>query len=556
MKNIFTILSIFLISFSCYANNGNKGIKILVGEPLDGIRIAWDYSSIQKIADKGGYPRLLRLKDSSVIAIYEDRAGNIAYKRSYNNGNSWGEPITVFERLLRTNEKGESVLINMANPEIVQLQNGDIVIGCNYRPQQSEIAPFSIAIRRSVDNGATWIDSQVLYDAAPRFNDGCWEPAFLQLPNGELQIYFANENPYQTSDEQEISMLSSQNNGETWTLTPKTVSFRKDRRDGMPVPVVIEDEIVVIIEDNYIDKFKPYTVRTKLNDNWNSTVWSDSPEREYALSERINDSVYMGAPYLITLPEGATLISYQTNESRSSDIGLSTMEVAIGDNAARNFDKRTRPFDVPLNKEANWNALALWDSCTVVALASTNLESAQVAPYMIKGYIIPELIADKDSIINYPIFIGSKGHTNLRAGIADDTENLYIRCRIKEKELYGSNKEQNERVCVYIAPNPSKDEVYKIWSDNADNTICHKNTNNQWIDVTDKMLRTTVSESDGGYELNFEILKRLLGQSDSKEIRLNITLSAYNKIHSQYTEPIVNSSLDEIGSWLKIRLNK
>src|SRR5690606_38099087 len=100
--------------------------------------------------------------------------------------------------------------------------------------------------------------------------------------------------------------------------------------DGMPVAILLSDEIVVAIEDNKADKFKPYTVRTKISDNWAQPVLDVSDNRHYALQEKIADSVYMGAPYLIKLPNGQTLLSYQTNENRSSNWELSTMEVAIG----------------------------------------------------------------------------------------------------------------------------------------------------------------------------------------------------------------------------------
>lgn len=557
MKNIFTVISIlFIIVSSCQADDKSNNFQIIGGEPLDGIRIAWDYSSILQVADKGGYPRLLRLKDFSVIVIYEDREGNIVYKRSYNNGDSWEEPVAVFKRFQYTDEKAESVFINMANPEIIQLQNGDIVVGCNYRPQQSEIAPFSIAIRRSTDNGATWLDTQVLFDAAPRFNDGCWEPAFLQLPDGELQVYFANEAPYQSSDEQEISMLSSQDNGKTWTSTPKTVSFRKDRRDGMPVPVILDDEIVVIIEDNYIDRFKPYTVRTKITDNWKSPVGGDSPEREYALTEKISDHVYMGAPYLIKLPTGETLISYQTNENRSSDINLSTMEVAVGDNTARNFGKRTRPFDVPLDKEANWNALSLWDDRTVVALASTNFKSAHVAPYIIRGYIIPEVRAEKKDITDFPIFVGSRSNTSLKAGIAIDNDIINVKCIVRDNKLFAnttSGDGKSDGVYLYMAQYPQVKEIYKFWCDYKGNIDCWRNEDGQWMKMNG-IAQAVASENEDGYEISFRMSRQTVF-ANSNEIRLNIALSAYDNQHTGYIEPIVNSSVETVGSWLKIRLN-
>src|SRR5690606_7866055 len=100
----------------------------------EGVRIAWDYSSMQQIAEKGGYPRLTRLKDSTLIVIYETRTGNVHLKKSIDNGKTWSVPEEVFSKFVYTSLDGKSTIVNIANPEIKQLQNGDIIIASNYRP--------------------------------------------------------------------------------------------------------------------------------------------------------------------------------------------------------------------------------------------------------------------------------------------------------------------------------------------------------------------------------------------------------------------------------------
>lgn len=512
------------------------------------IRIAWDYSSMQQIAERGGYPRLQRMQDNSLIAIYETRTGDIEYKRSYDNGLSWSEPVMVFSRFIYKGNNGKSTLVNMANAEIIQLSNGDIIAGANYRPREAEIAPFSIAIRRSTDNGTTWIPAQVLYNAAPRFHDGCWEPSFLQLPDGEVQVYFANENPYQQSGEQEISLMRSNDNGATWSEATM-VCFRQNRRDGMPVARIVGDEIVVAIEDNNIDRFKPYTVRTKLTDNWSKSVLADSPQRDYSFTAKIDDSVYMGAPYLLKLPTGETLISYQTNENRASDWEYSTMEVAIGDKTARNFNRRTRPFDVPLDKEAKWNSLAMWDENTVVAFTSSDFKSKEVAPWLIKGYIIPELMIQTKNIGNYPVFIGAKGETNLRAGLGIDEKNLYITCKVKDKELFGSENSASDGVYIYF--NNGKQST-KVWCSYQNNTSVWEEKKGEWQKKSVNGIQATSSLKEDGYELNIMIPRKEIG-SGKKEIRLGMALSAYNT-QSGYTEMLVNSEENKPETWLKVKL--
>src|SRR5690606_35129826 len=115
------------------------------------------------------------------------------------------------------------------------------------------------------------------------------EPAAIQLPNGQIQLFFANEGPYTGSSEQNISLLRSNDLGETWTVDPEIVSFRAGSRDGMPVPLLLQgsDEVIVAIEDNGKVNFKPYIIRNNLIENWAVAVGPSHENRQYALATRI-----------------------------------------------------------------------------------------------------------------------------------------------------------------------------------------------------------------------------------------------------------------------------
>src|SRR5690606_28388345 len=121
------------------------------------IRIAWDYSSLEQLAPQGGYPRLLRLSSGQLMAVYENRKGDIHLIRSADNGKSWSSPEILFSSFIFDEESadGESVQVNAANPELKELANGTILFVCNYRPRKDNIAPFSIAIKR-LDNNQNW----------------------------------------------------------------------------------------------------------------------------------------------------------------------------------------------------------------------------------------------------------------------------------------------------------------------------------------------------------------------------------------------------------------
>lgn len=349
--------------------------------------IEWDRASLLRIAEEGGYPRLRRLNDGSFLAAYENRQGDVVVKRSSNEGVSWDDPVTAYEKFeLVDPASSASTVVNIANPEIVQLANGDILLASNLRPRKEGLYPFSIALKRSVDKGRTWSQAQILYQAAPFFRDGCWEPSFLILPDGTVQIYFANESPYRNSDEQEISMIRSVDNGYTWSENPTTVSFRQGYRDGMPVAIHDGTNIYLAIEDNLSGQFKPYIIRSAVDSPWVEAVRKDSPYRYSALRSPLPDTVYAGAPYLIRTENNVYVLSYQTTNNRSFDWERSTMEIQVS-GVPSDFSNPSQPFIVPLSKEAKWNSLADLGNNTIAALASTNFEGEKIGVWMIKGKI-------------------------------------------------------------------------------------------------------------------------------------------------------------------------
>lgn len=349
--------------------------------------IEWDRASLLRIAEEGGYPRLRRLNDGSFLAAYENRQGDVVVKRSSNEGVSWDDPVTAYEKFEFVDPASSaSTVVNIANPEIVQLANGDILLASNLRPRKEGLYPFSIALKRSVDKGRTWSQAQILYQAAPFFRDGCWEPSFLILPDGTVQIYFANESPYRDSDEQEISMIRSVDNGYTWSENPTTVSFRQGYRDGMPVAIHDGTNIYLAIEDNLSGQFKPYIIRSAVDNPWVEAVRKDSPYRYSALRSPLPDTVYAGAPYLIRTENNVYVLSYQTTNNRSFDWERSTMEIQVS-GVPSDFSNPSQPFIVPLSKEAKWNSLADLGNNTIAALASTNFEGEKIGVWMIKGKI-------------------------------------------------------------------------------------------------------------------------------------------------------------------------
>lgn len=345
------------------------------------MHIIWDTNTLRRVAS-GGYARMVELKNGKLITVYAASNGNTEIVFSDDKGDHWSVPIVV---------AAKSDDIRMDAPDIIKLNDGSLMACYNPRPgshNPDSTKHFAIRITKSYDNGLTWKDDQQLYEAGSIFKDGCWEPSALQLPSGEIQLFFSDEGPYTNSDEQNISLFRSFDNGKTWTKKPSVVSFRKGSRDGMPVPVYLRatKEILFSIEDNGFVNFKPYIIRSKAANNWSQTVIANSVDRNYALDDSLEKRVYAGAPYLKLLSNGNTILSYQSTQFREGkqDVHNAEMIVTIGDAEGLHFTNATKPFKIPANSTALWNSIVVLRDNTIVALTSTNAYD-KYGVWMIKG---------------------------------------------------------------------------------------------------------------------------------------------------------------------------
>ena len=357
------------------------GVYIFVGCSATNLTIAWDRHSSQFVT-RGVYARIKKV-DNRHALVY-DAGGVLSIRFSDDKCDSWSKPIEV--------ARGEGY--SYTNSELLQLQSGKLLYLWNARPKKNTNLPYKIMYALSDNGGQSWSKGYDLYVAGTTPRSGCWEPIALQLPSGELHIYFANEAPYTNSSEQEISLVRSFDEGATWGRVER-VSFRMGKRDGMPVPVYLphSNEIVMAIEDNGIrGSFKPVIVRTKAN--WrDGYVSGNDHRREEAIGGRwtIQDSVYAGAPYIIRLGEKHTLLSVQSTEGRKGKSHhFANMQVYVGDKNARNFRNRTTPLpDLPQEGRALWNSLAQIDDNTVIAVMSVGgMERGQNGVWTIKGKVV------------------------------------------------------------------------------------------------------------------------------------------------------------------------
>lgn len=421
--------------------------------PYQGSRIFWDLTSRRQVFPNGNYARIIQLKDGRLLATCENNGIVIAF--SSDKGATWSTPTRIVEN---TNNIPNCV------PDLIQLADGTIIIAYNPRPSKpyTEDRKFGIRCKRSTDNGVSWSKEIFVNDAQHTFEDGCWEPSMLQLPSGELQLYFADEGPYTTSNEQQISLSRSFDGGLTWSA-PQKVSFRASHRDGMPSPVLLADQssIVVAIEDNGwegIDDFFPTTVRCSLTDNWSNGYFVDANSENRHKAHNVKEA-HGGAPYLRVLPWGETVLSWQSKYNNGDHYNMLT---AVGDEKAENFHAISNPFRIENTQQGMWNSVAVIDTGVVAAVSSIGgvIE-------MIKGYPMRQFEATKGTpqidgkttlkegyvqAAANQVKMGAQTGTRSTADFAYDSDNLYFIAKVTDRTPF-LNVAQGDGVRLLIDTN-------------------------------------------------------------------------------------------------------
>jgi hypothetical protein len=411
--------------------------------PYNSSRLFWDSTNPYVVFSSGVYSRIIELQDGRLMACCEGAGIKISF--SSDKGKTWTTPTKIVQNVN-----------NIPNcvPDVIQLSDGTLIVAYNPRPSvpYSPDRLFGIRCKRSTDGGKNWSEEIWVNDASYTFSDGCWEPSMLELPSGEVQLYFSDEGPYTSSNEQQISMCRSLDRGKTWT-SAQIVSYRKGHRDGMPVPILLQDNstIVVAIEDNgcgYGD-FVPATVRCLLETNWNN-YWVDanSGNRLAAPDYDFCALAKGGAPYLRKLTSGETVLSHQ---SALNNGDKRTMYAYVGDKDAKNFKSMTRPFILQADQQALWNSLCVLKDGTILAVASINgtikMVTGLAMTQFTANYSTP--VVDGKQRFNDHYFTTNHNQVKMGSGLghevamdfAYDSDSLYFFCRAADntQQAEGSN---------------------------------------------------------------------------------------------------------------------
>lgn len=332
------------------------------------VRIAWDRGTFQEmtsvpVENKGyteqelHYPRIKALSDGTLLMTFmNDHFGWDAFVRhSEDGGRTWSDAQMVRQRFDARSSAGADQMV-FVNPDFIELQDGRILLAYQWRYKKgyNDIAHTNencgVEIMFSDDKGRTFSEPRNIYTGR------CWEPAMLQLPSGEIQMYITDSNETLNGVSQPCTILiRSFDGGRTWQ-GKESCSYRDgeiisrtfDERctaDGMPSGVWLDDDYGIAVPlEVWSGKYKmgqtPVVVRTDAATNWHSdqSIRSEGGP-EYPWKKQLNKDFVGFGPYSTKLPTGEMVVL--TNGVYKNVQG---MWVFIGDKRADNFRFATSPF--------------------------------------------------------------------------------------------------------------------------------------------------------------------------------------------------------------------
>lgn len=593
---LYSILINASISFSsCKKEEDLKNINIedkdysrVELKPTTGLRVAWDYSSLSSLSEKGSMPKIVRYSDSQIVGIYEYN-NSIFAKISNDNGSTWEDAFVIFERSSHQGDHGDSKIKFdnlMTLPDLIKTNNGDLIATCSviYSYTIDKVVtdfPVSILTRRFSITGELE-PIQTVYA-----NLGCESPNFLEIPNGIIQLYFSNGIKsesieylsstalYTSFDEQRVEMIYSEDNGITWSsyirefgpngiekkwTGSKEITFRAGKTNKSPSATIIGDKIVLSFDDNRNVTFKPYVIKTSLDDTWPYPINGDSPEKEYAFYELLPEKYFMENTCLLSLPSGESLLAYETDGSRKEN--TRTLEVAISDTDGINFSKRSAPLSFLKDVKVTDNSLMLYDEETIIALMSYNDKSSKEnTPMYMKGYLLNDLQISSYEDTNYPLFIGGISDANLRLGIEVDDSNIHIKAKVQDSSpiIAPLGTQMGDGVLLYIdTENFSLSDVdsgiYKIWISSEGDIISWEGFQGDWKSkVINDIVIASNYDNNIGYNLSISIPKSWFVNTSATGFRFAAGLSNFINDDIGSVEMLSQCYDLRSSSWLNIR---
>lgn len=431
------------------------------------------------------YPRVKKITDEAYILFYQDHQTgdkNIYYALS-KDLLSWGTSRPLFSTYPHGND-----MRKFATADAIILHNGDILAVCSFRddkgystrPQDS-----GLMLRRSTDKGNTWNEEEIIYIGSN------WEPYLLQLPSGEIQIYFTDNDPTEGIRNSGTSIIRSYDNGKTWIPEKGQLPVRVCRQytytnddDGVKIysgqmsvaRLLHDNNTIAVVCEARLTYGGVYCISMYYStDNWARSIG----QNEEGPADH-NWNIWTGAgPYLSLFPSGESVMSYgaKIGAERSN-----RMTLVLTGLSARDFDNK-RPF-YPFGNYALgfWGCTEIDDPHTLIVAWPNVVTSNTKATIWLGRAILnhrinaplatPTIDGDNTDWNDNTdaFFLGSDSRSQAAFRMAHDNDHLYLLVERLDDYLTGDD------AFSMMLNNGSKTLKFKINYDKSTNTLITDNS--------------------------------------------------------------------------------
>jgi len=511
------------------------------------------------------YPRIKKTANGEYILLYMNgQVGHDIYITHSKNLKKWNGTEKLF-----TNSKSPKRMY--ASADAIVLANGDIIAAAGFRGDYTgDQYTNGIEIRRSTDNGKTWSAPEIIY------RGGVWEPSLLQLPSGEVQIYWTNTHVKGAPSSQlgraddnstGTAMLRSFDNGKTWNSNPSVIydaqivaqQYTVMGTDGkyysgqMPVATVLNNGKIALaleVRTKNSKGEKTYNMSFAYTDASNSWPVSLGLDEEGPVSLIKDMYLKAAGPYIRQFKSGETLLTYHWDSWYS----------LIGNTSATKFNDRVKVFgDEKVDIWGSTEIIGTHTALGTVPMANAGgiFLSKLHLNHTIKA-VNAEIAVDgvkndfKDA--DQAFFVGSDSQAQAAIRVAQDSDFVYFIAEVLDNKI--SNKDR----VVFCIGNTETDKYMNV----SVNPLGEIGVNiKSSISVNKDQLTAAAlfdgtvndfADKDNGYVVELKVPKSLIG--DVSTISFCPMLNNQDASDGVVIQDSIGAlTVNDRSNWLRIELD-
>lgn len=584
----FVLFALFVALFaSCNKPNNDNG----------SVAISWDYNTFRELTqikianadyveDNLYYPRAKQLSDGAILLSFSNHhyGWNIYTSRSEDGGLSWQDAMLLRHCYAEQSSIGNDEKV-FVNPDFIELSDGRILLAYQWRykngygdiPNTNNNCGIEIIF--SSDKGRTWGEPREVYRGR------CWEPALLQLPSGEIQMYITSSQDVVggTSYPRTI-VIRSFDDGRTWQGKEccgindnEAISRTIDDRfayDGMPSGVWLDDNrgIVVPLEvwhGKYVVDQTPIVIKTTAEENWHFDQQKMLNEGgpDYPMKKQINKDMHGYGPYCTKLSSGEVVVL--CNGTYKGVEGIWTL---VGDTSADNFSRATSPF------AGYWGSIDAIRDNKVIATATVKYKQNGVERGKIrlmtgrlnyskkikKGEPTMTSVESFNRSSNDYWFLGKQTSSSVFADFGYTNRDFIVAAYLFDDKLSAFTPENSDAAVLLVS---RKGNNYKIVVNANADYLLYREETLSW-NLIDKGVTPNVevvgtinddSDTDTGFAAKLSVPWRLIGGKPSRGEEIKIHMRRHYKSLSKekpiyLLEDLEGENSDYPGEWLSVKL--